>query len=42
MFQAQANKIFEKYNPVSEAIRCPYGRAGVRKQVDDYVRAAVN
>ncbi len=42
MSKAQANKIFEKYNPVSAAIRCPYGRAGVRKQVDEYVRAAVN
>lgn len=42
MTKEKANKIFERYNSVSDVVRCPYGRASVRKMVDSYARAAVN
>lgn len=38
----KAKMIFEKYNRTSDIVRCPYGRAGVRKQLNLYARAAVN
>lgn len=42
MTEAQAQRIFEKYNPSSAITRCPNGRAPVRKLLDDYAKAAVN
>jgi hypothetical protein len=38
----EAKKIFEQYNRTSDVIRCPNGRAIIRKQLDSYARAAVN
>src|SRR5690554_5650793 len=35
-------EIFEKYNPKSDVVRCPYGRSSVRKLLDSYTMAAVN
>ena len=37
-----AKNIFERYNPVSDIVRCPYGRANTRKLLDIYACAAVN
>ena len=42
MTKIQARKIFEKYNPINSVIRCPNGRAPVRKMLDIYAKAAVN
>ena len=42
MTEKQATKIFEKYNPADDAVRCPYGRAKMRKPLDLYAKAAVN
>lgn len=42
MNNEKAREIFEKYNPASDVIRCPYGRAAVRKLMDSYARATVN
>jgi hypothetical protein len=42
MNEAQAKKIFEKYNPANDVARCPNGRASVRKELDLYAKAAVN
>ncbi|HZK27918.1 MAG TPA: SEC-C metal-binding domain-containing protein [Thermoclostridium sp.] len=42
MTEEKAKKIFEQYNRTSDVVRCPYGRAAVRKQLDSYVMAAVN
>lgn len=42
MSKQQAKRIFEKNNPASDVVRCPFGRARVRKQLDLYARAAVN
>src|SRR6056297_1326963 len=42
MNEKQAKKVFEKYNNKSDIIRCPYGRASVRKLLDSYAKAAVN
>jgi len=42
MTENQAKKIFEKYNPVDGVVRCPNGRAKMRKPLDTYVKAAVN
>lgn len=42
MTESKAQKIFEKYNPADAVIRCPNGRAPVRKLLDVYARAAVN
>jgi hypothetical protein len=42
MTEKQAQKTFEKYNPASKAVRCPNGRAPVRKLLDIYARAAIN
>jgi hypothetical protein len=38
----KAKRIFEQYNRTSDIIRCPRGRAAIRKQLDSYARAAVN
>jgi len=42
MIKEKAKKIFEQYNRTSDVVRCPNGRASVRKQLDSYARAAVN
>lgn len=42
MSKEKHKKIFEQYNPASEVVRCPRGRAPVRKELDFYARAAVN
>ena len=38
----KAKKIFEQYNRTSDVVRCPNGRAIIRKLLDSYARAAVN
>jgi len=42
MTEEEAKKVFEQYNHTSDVVRCPNGRAIVRKQLDSYARAAVN
>lgn len=42
MNEKQANRVFEKYNAKSDIVRCPRGRAPVRKELDLYARGAVN
>lgn len=42
MNREKARRIFEQYNRASDIVRCPRGRAPIRKQLDLYVRAAVN
>ena len=42
MTEEKAKKIFEQYNRTSDVVRCPNGRAIVRKLLDFYARAAVN
>lgn len=42
MTEEKAKKIFEQYNRTSDVVRCPYGRATIRKLLDSYARAAVN
>ena len=42
MTEIQARKIFEKYNPAADVMRCPNGRAKMRKPLDLYAKAAVN
>lgn len=42
MTKVKAKKIFEQYNPTSDIVRCPNGRASVRKLLDTYASAAVN
>jgi hypothetical protein len=42
MTESKAQKIFEKYNPADAVIRCPNGRAPVRKLLDLYAKATVN
>jgi len=42
MTKKRAKQIIEKYNPADEVIRCPNGRAHVKKLLDTYARAAVN
>ena len=42
MTEKQARKIFEKYNPATDVVRCPNGRAKMRKPLDLYAKAAVN
>ncbi len=37
-----SSRIFEQFNPSSDVVRCPNGRAVVRKLLDSYARAAVN
>ena len=38
----EAKKIFEQYNRTLDVVRCPNGRAIIRKLLDSYARAAVN
>lgn len=33
---------FDRYNNPADKVRCPYGRAKVRDQIDGYTKAAVN
>ncbi|MDR1061299.1 MAG: SEC-C domain-containing protein [Clostridiales bacterium] len=42
MTDAQAKIVFDMYNPAGAVVRCPNGRAAVRKALDVYARAAVN
>jgi hypothetical protein len=42
MKEENAKKIFEYYNRTSDIVRCPNGRAIIRKVLDSYARAAVN
>lgn len=42
MNEENAKKIFEQYNRTSDIVRCPNGRAIIRKLLDSYARAAVN
>ena len=42
MTEEKAKKVFEQYNRISDVVRCPYGRATIRKLLDSYARAAVN
>ena len=42
MHEEIAEKTFAKYNPKSDVVRCPNGRAPVRKVLDSYAEAAVN
>jgi len=42
MTKSQAKKLFEKYNPVGDVVRCPAGRAKMRKPLDLYAKAAVS
>jgi len=42
MTRNQAKKIFEKYNPADAVVRCPSGKAKMRKSLDLYTKAAVN
>ena len=42
MTEEKAKKIFEQYNCTSDVVRCPNGRAIIRKLIDSYARAAVN
>jgi len=42
MTKSQAKKLFEKYNPAAGVVRCPAGRAKMRKPLDLYAKAAVN
>jgi hypothetical protein len=42
MTKNQAKKLFEKYNPAAAVVRCPNGRAKMRKPLDMYAKAAVN
>jgi hypothetical protein len=42
MTENKAKGLFEKYNPASDVIRCPNGRAKMRKPLDLYAKAAVN
>jgi hypothetical protein len=38
----KAKKIFAQHNRTSDVVRCPNGRAIIRKLLDSYARAAVN
>jgi hypothetical protein len=42
MNETQLKKLFDKYNPQSDVVRCPSGRAKMRKPLDLYAKAAVN
>lgn len=42
MSEENAKKIFRQYNRTSDIVRCPNGRAIIRKQLDSYAKAAVN
>ena len=42
MTEKNSKDIFNRYNRVDDVVRCPYGRAGVRKLLDSHAKAAVN
>lgn len=42
MSEENAKEIFEQYNRTSDVVRCPNGRAIIRKLLNSYARAAVN
>ena len=42
MTKNKAKEIFDKYNPADGVVRCPNGRAKMRKPLDLYAKAAVN
>lgn len=42
MRKNNAMKAFDQYNPRDGVLRCPYGRAGTKKMLNDYACAAVN
>ncbi|MBK5247473.1 MAG: hypothetical protein JJE49_09445, partial [Peptostreptococcaceae bacterium] len=42
MTKGKAKKIFEQYNRTADVVRCPNGRAIVRKPLDSFAMAAVN
>jgi len=42
MTEKQTKKIFDKYNPKSKLVRCPNGKAKLKKILDVYAQAAVN
>jgi len=42
MTEKQAKIIFDKYNPESKLVRCPNGKAKLKKTLDVYAQAAVN
>lgn len=42
MNKKTAEKVFEKYNRQDDVVRCPYGRAGTRKLLNTYAKAAVH
>ncbi|MDD3382254.1 MAG: SEC-C domain-containing protein [Bacilli bacterium] len=35
-------KIFEKYNPIKDVVRCPNGKARLKKTLDIFVKASLN
>ncbi|MBN2852917.1 MAG: SEC-C domain-containing protein [Clostridia bacterium] len=37
-----SEKIFKTYNRAEDVVRCPHGRAPVRKMLDSYAKASVN
>ena len=42
MTERQAKRIFDRYNPANGVVRCPNGRAKMRRPLDIYAKAAVN
>jgi len=42
MTEKQAKAIFDKYNPENKLVRCPNGKAKLKKILDVYAQAAVN
>ena len=42
MNKEKSREIFARYNPVSDKIRCPYGKSPLRDELDLFARAAVN
>ena len=41
-FMSEIDKIFDLYNPESDVVHCPKGKAKMRKTLDDYAHAMVN
>ncbi|MCL2276473.1 MAG: SEC-C metal-binding domain-containing protein [Treponema sp.] len=42
MTEKQVKAIFDKYNPENKLVRCPNGKAKLKKSLDKYAQAAVN
>lgn len=42
MKKNKAQEIFEKYNPTKDVVRCPNGKAKMKKTLNDFAKAAVN